>query len=42
LIMWIPAGAVYLAAALAVVRRSLRDSEWAVGERERAMVVAAS
>ncbi len=35
LIMWVPASAAYLVAALAVMRRWLQDSEWAVIERER-------
>jgi cytochrome c oxidase assembly factor CtaG len=37
LIMWIPASAVYLVAALAVMRRWLHDSEWTVSEGERAL-----
>jgi putative membrane protein len=36
LIMWIPAGLVYLVAALLIVRRWLRDSEWHVAHNERA------
>jgi cytochrome c oxidase assembly factor CtaG len=36
LIMWVPASAAYLVAALAVIRTWLRDSEWAVSEAERA------
>ncbi|HXT16136.1 MAG TPA: cytochrome c oxidase assembly protein [Gemmatimonadaceae bacterium] len=35
LIMWVPASAAYLVAALAVMRAWLRDSEWAVSEAER-------
>ena len=40
LIMWIPASLVYLVAALVIMRRWLRDSEWSVAERERALTVA--
>lgn len=36
LIMWIPAGLVYLVAALLIVRRWLRDSEWRVSNTEHA------
>lgn len=36
LIMWIPASAAYLVAALSTAYRWLRDSEWEVVERERA------
>jgi putative membrane protein len=36
LIMWIPASTAYLVAALFIVRRWLRDSEWRVAEHERA------
>jgi putative membrane protein len=36
LIMWIPAGLVYLVAALLIVRRWLRDSDWRVEYSERA------
>jgi putative membrane protein len=36
LIMWIPASLAYLVAALLIVRRWLRDSEWRVAEHERA------
>jgi putative membrane protein len=36
LIMWIPASAAYLVAALSTAYRWLRDSEWEVLERERA------
>ncbi len=36
LIMWIPAGLVYLVAALLIVRRWLRDSEWRVSNNEHA------
>lgn len=35
LIMWVPASATYLVAALATIRAWLRDSEWAVSEAER-------
>jgi cytochrome c oxidase assembly factor CtaG len=35
LIMWVPASAAYLIAALASMRAWLRDSEWAVSEAER-------
>jgi putative membrane protein len=37
LIMWIPAGAAYLVAALAVTRRWLAESEWRVSQAERAV-----
>lgn len=37
LIMWIPASIAYLVAALAIMRRWLHDSEWAVAERERSL-----
>jgi putative membrane protein len=40
LIMWIPASLAYLVAALVIMRRWLRDSEWSVAERERALTVA--
>ena len=40
LVMWIPASAAYLVAALSTAYRWLRDSEWAVVERERAAVAA--
>ena len=36
MIMWIPASLVYLVAALLIVRRWLRGSEWAVAQRQRA------
>ena len=39
LIMWIPASAAYLLAALAAAQRWLRDSEWEVARRERAAFV---
>ena len=39
LIMWIPASAAYLLAALATAHRWLRDSEWEVTQRERAAFV---
>lgn len=39
LIMWIPASAAYLLAALATTQRWLRDSEWEVAQRERATFV---
>ena len=35
LVMWIPAGGVYLIAALYTFRRWLRASEWSVAQRER-------
>jgi putative membrane protein len=37
LIMWIPSSFVYLVAALAIMWCWLRDSEWSVAERERAL-----
>lgn len=37
LIMWIPASVAYLVAALVIMQRWLRDSEWSVAERERAL-----
>lgn len=40
LVMWIPASAAYLVAALSTAHRWLSDSEWAVVERERAAVAA--
>jgi len=40
LIMWVPASAAYLVAALLVMRRWLRHSEWTVAAAERAMVAA--
>ncbi len=36
MIMWIPSSAAYLAGALILIRRWLRESEWAVAARERA------
>jgi putative membrane protein len=36
LIMWIPASAAYLVAALVIMRRWLSASEWAVAQQERA------
>jgi cytochrome c oxidase assembly factor CtaG len=36
MIMWIPAGVVYMVAALLVMRRWLGESEWAVAQGERA------
>jgi len=36
LIMWVPSSVAYLIAALAIMMRWLRDSEWAVTQRERA------
>lgn len=42
LIMWIPASAAYLVAALSTAYRWLRDSEWEVGERERAALAPAA
>jgi putative membrane protein len=38
MIMWIPASAAYLIGALILTRRWLRESEWDVSERERAML----
>ena len=40
LIMWIPASLAYLIAALAIMRRWLRDSEWSVSDRERPLTPA--
>lgn len=42
LIMWIPASAAYLVAALSTAYRWLRDSEWEVSERERAALAPAA
>jgi len=36
LVMWVPASATYLVAALAIMRVWLRDSEWVVSEAQRA------
>ena len=36
----IPASAAYLVGALILIRRWMRDSEWAVSERERHVVLA--
>lgn len=41
LVMWVPASAVYLGAALFVMRAWLRDSEWTVSEGERAALAMA-
>jgi putative membrane protein len=38
LIMWIPASLAYLVAALAIMRRWLRESEWSVAEGERSLL----
>jgi putative membrane protein len=35
LVMWIPASFVYLVAALAILRRWLKDSEWSAARDER-------
>jgi len=40
LVMWIPASLAYLVAALVIMRRWLRESEWSVTQRERALTVA--
>jgi cytochrome c oxidase assembly factor CtaG len=40
LIMWIPASLAYLIAALAIMRRWLRDSEWSVSDQERPLTPA--
>jgi putative membrane protein len=42
LIMWVPASAAYLVAALVAIRSWLRDSEWSVAEAERARAVSVS
>jgi cytochrome c oxidase assembly factor CtaG len=42
LVMWIPASVAYLVGALALMHRWLRDSEWAVAEREQIALAATS
>lgn len=42
LVMWVPASAAYLVAALAIMRAWLRDSEWSVTETERARLAISS